>query len=539
MHSSSRTIAVIAGVAVLSMAAGLGLGRLIVSPAEAAAQAAAPEPEAITVPVERRALANDVVLRGDVLYEDPASITIEAGDLGGPAVVTGQVPEVGATIEAGQVILEVTGRPVVLLAGELPVYRTLRAGLAGPDVVQLKQALAALGIAAGDPSSDVYDAATAAGVEALYARVGYAPPSAGDEARLAVAAAEESVRAAEEQLAAARAEVAAAGAPLPASERIRLDGAVEGARIRHEQAVAACQRPTLEAPCDQVAVVESRTELDAAVAARDEASAPADTSAARAAVTAAERALAAAREERNRARVDVLTPLPASEVAYLASTPRRVDTVEVSRGSTVAGTPVMTVSGATLQIRGSVTEADAELLSVDLPAVIALPDGSEVPGRVAAIGAEALAGTSSDDGQGAPSAGRTAVLVEPGEITEEQRAMLQGANVRVEVPVSSTDGDVVAVPIAALTAGPGGESRVEVMGDDGETTLVDVETGLAAGGFVEVTPLGGARLDVGDRVVVGQTAGAPPAGAAEDAEDQPADPDDEDDEADDADEESG
>lgn len=502
MQTATRTIAVIAGVAVLSMGVGLGLGRLIVSPAEAAAQAGPPEARAITVPVERRTLANDVVMRGDVLYDDPAAITVEAAELGGPAVVTGQVPEVGATLEAGQVVLEVTGRPVVLLTGELPVYRTLRAGVTGPDVAQLKESLAQLQIDAGD--GDVYDARAAAGVVALYERIGYAPPGPGPDVEAAVSAARSAVEAAESQLAAAHAEVASAGAALPASERIRIEGAVESARVRHEQAVAACAAPGPESPCDRASVVDAKTELDAAVAARDEAAVPPDTSAARGAVTAAARVLDEARAELAEARAATLTPLPAGEVVYLASTPRRVDAVEVRRGSTVAGVPVMTVSGATLQITGTVTDADAELLSTGLTAVVALPDGSEVPGTVTSVG-EAPKATGGDGG--APAAGRKAVVVEPGEMTEEQRLALQGANVRVEIPVGATAGEVLAVPIAALTAGPGGESRVEVVAGAGESTLVDVRTGLAAGGFVEVTAVGGAGLDVGDRVVVGQTGG--------------------------------
>lgn len=513
IQGATRTIWVIGGVAVLSLGAGLGLSRLIVSPAEAAAQAAPPEPEAITVPVEQRTLANDVVMRGDVLYEDPAAITVEAVDLGGPAVVTGHVPEVGSTVEAGQVVLEVTGRPVILLTGELPVYRTLRTGLSGPDVVQLKEALTALGIDPGNTDSDVYDAATAAAVVKLYDKVGYTPPTAGEEAEAAVDAAQEAVRSAQEQLDAARSEAATASAPLPRSELIRLQGAADSAKIRHDQAVAACKKPTDAMPCDKAAVIDTRTELEAARAARDEARAPADTSAANAMVESAKRMLSAAHVELNEARAAVGTPLPASEVVYLASTPRRVDAVDVKRGSTISGTPVMTVSGATLQISGTVSKSDAELLTADLPAVISLPDGTEAPGVVKAIGADAKV----DGADGETPSGRTPVIVEPTDLTDEQRTALQGANVRVEIPVSSTGEDVLAVPIAALTAGPGGESRVEVMGADGETTLVDVEAGLAAQGFVQVTPLAGQTLEVGMRVVVGQTGGGGVVDSATDA----------------------
>jgi len=93
------------------------------------------------------------------------------------------------------------------------------------------------------------------------------------------------------------------------------------------------------------------------------------------------------------------------------------------------------------------------------------------------------------------------VLLTPAELTAEQLAAVQGNNVRVSVPVSSTAGKVLAVPLAALTAGAGGESRVEVSTGEGtKTRLVEVVTGLAADGYVEVT----GDISEGDLVVVGR-----------------------------------
>src|SRR5699024_7989052 len=153
------TIVAMAVVAVVCLGAGLLLSRLIVSPGKAAADAAPPTAGPITVPVENRVIANELVIRGDVGYDDPVALRIETGDLGGPAVVTGQVPQVGSEIGPASVVLEIVGRPVIVLPGELPTYRSLRAGVSGPDVLQLKAALGALGIGAGDPASDAYDAA--------------------------------------------------------------------------------------------------------------------------------------------------------------------------------------------------------------------------------------------------------------------------------------------------------------------------------------------------------------------------------------------
>jgi multidrug efflux pump subunit AcrA (membrane-fusion protein) len=76
--------------------------------------------------------------------------------------------------------------------------------------------------------------------------------------------------------------------------------------------------------------------------------------------------------------------------------------------------------------------------------------------------------------------------------------------VRITIPVESTDGEVLAVPIAALSATADGTSRVEVAeGEGGATRFVTVNPGLSAEGYVEVDPVDG-NLGEGDRVVVGR-----------------------------------
>ena len=48
-----------------------------------------------------------------------------------------QLPTVGDVIEPGQVLYAVGGQPVVLLAGSTPAYRTMVAGISGPDALEL------------------------------------------------------------------------------------------------------------------------------------------------------------------------------------------------------------------------------------------------------------------------------------------------------------------------------------------------------------------------------------------------------------------
>lgn len=489
---ANRTIVVIAATAVLSLAAGIALSHLVISPAQRAAEAAPPEAGAITVPVEQRELSTDLTLRGDALYDDPVSVVMETAELAGPAIVTGQVPEVGDTVEAGQVVMEITGRPVIVLEGELPVYRTLRMGSSGPDVAQLKEALTGLDLNPG-ADTDVYDADTAAAVDALYAQVGYPAPEPEEGAEEGLRAAQENLRMAEESYAQARAEVNRAAAGLPRSERLRLDTAV----ARAERAVEAAEQREEGAE----AVAQAREELALVRAERAEALADPDVSA----EVAARDAAAQAVEEANRA-VDEAwrasrTHLPAAEIVYVDTLPRRVDSVHVGRGDTVQG-EALTISGATLQVLASVSETDAELVSEGMTAFFTVGD-EEIEATVAEAGATTRVRADEESGEepGSGGAGRHEIIVVPTAISEEQRAMIVGSNVRVSIPLESTGGEVLVVPVAALTAGPGGESRVEVDRGDDQTELVVVETGLTAGGYVEVRAEG---LAAGDLVVVGR-----------------------------------
>lgn len=56
-------------------------------------------------------------------------------------------------------LLEVTGRPVTVLEGVLPMWRDFEPGIEGPDVLQLQEALARLGRYRGGPN-ERYDRQT-------------------------------------------------------------------------------------------------------------------------------------------------------------------------------------------------------------------------------------------------------------------------------------------------------------------------------------------------------------------------------------------
>lgn len=86
-----------------------------------------------------------------------------------------QLPTVGEVIEPGEVLYAVGGQPVVLLVGSTPAYRTMVAGISGPDAAELNTALVALGYGAATlRGSRVFSAATAAALAKLQAHLGIA-----------------------------------------------------------------------------------------------------------------------------------------------------------------------------------------------------------------------------------------------------------------------------------------------------------------------------------------------------------------------------
>jgi multidrug efflux pump subunit AcrA (membrane-fusion protein) len=194
------------------------VGSSIRSPAQVAADTAAPAPSLITVPVELRTLSTEVVVRGTVRFGAPQAVELPASNVKQGSAVVSNPPKSGTELKEGSTAMTVSGRPVFVLRGAAPMHRDLGPGTAGPDVQQLEEALARMGFSVGTADGR-YDSSTAAAVTAWYEKEGWTPQGPTDvqaeqlrAARAASAAARDAVLQAE----AAVQSAAAAGKATPA-----------------------------------------------------------------------------------------------------------------------------------------------------------------------------------------------------------------------------------------------------------------------------------------------------------------------------------
>jgi hypothetical protein len=266
------------------------VGSRLQSPEQAAAKAGAPAASLISVPVELRVLSATLIVRGDVRAGTSVAVAAPASVAGSP-VVTGVFVKAGDQVAEGQRVVEVSGRPVFVLSGDVPVYRELRPGMSGADVSQLQAALLRLGCAA--ETDGVYGPATKVCVTGMYDGAGYSPVASSETEASDLVAARQLVTDADGELLAAYGAVAKA-----------VGGGTSGsALVQAQTAVAAAQRGVNDATAlGQSSLARAQTALNVAVAERGRVvanveSTPAERDAANAAVADAQLGVSDAKRE--------------------------------------------------------------------------------------------------------------------------------------------------------------------------------------------------------------------------------------------------
>lgn len=523
-----------------------GVGSRVQSPDQAAARATEPPASYVTAKVERRVLRRTVIQRGDVRAEVSMGIGAPSSVEGDP-VVTGIAITQGATVTEGDKVLEISGRPVLVLQGDVPVYRTLRPGMTGSDVSQLQAALTRLGFA---PDTDgAFGEATKTAVTAFYAAAGYVPIPTSTSFSTDFATAQQGLVQAEAALKLADAELTKASAGQPESviaqaqatansAQRAVDAAVAkqstdvaDAQAQLELARAAYARLTADpsaAPNDVDAaqlevtqaesglatvtqasadgVADAQDALQVALLALDETKGGGDRTEAKIAVDNATATRDAARAALNTL-VSVNGPTVAQgEVVFMPKLPARVQSAvavlgpvgQASAGADASGTGgapgLLTLAGGQLIVTTSFRTSDVGLTRVGIP--VELLDETTATTYSATVRSIAEQPTTGADGQLG-----FAAIVAPDETLPQQ---LAGINLRVTVTAASTEVESLVVPLAAVSSSADGTTRVSVVdGPNGSPIDIPVIAGLSADGFVAINPTTAGALAVGDLVVVG------------------------------------
>jgi hypothetical protein len=487
-------------------AVGWLVGSRVRSAEDVAASAQAPEASWITVPVERRVLAATLVTRGDVVPAVATPVRAPASVAEQP-VVTGVFVEVGDEVADGDRIVEVSGRPVFVVQSDTQIYRDMRPGMSGPDVVALQAALARKGCAL-DTDNGVYGQATKVCVEQMYHDAGYEPTPTSETEDVDLAASEQAVEDARAAYDSALQLLVAAQAPLPRSEELAAQQAVEVARrgvADAEAAYSEAQSTGADPTAARNAVANARDALQLAEARQVETLAPPDVSAELLAVGSALDARTRAEE----ALVDLQNvtgpTVPQGEVVFVPTTPARVESVGAAGPLNQGdgnGTPstsglLAQLSSGGYQVVTGVSVADAGLIRVGMK--VDLLDEARSAAAESSVVEVATDISTDESGQQ-----RYVVTVRPGPDADPIPPDWSNRNVRVTFTSAQSEGPVLVVPLAAVTTAADGRTRVQILSTGGEPVDVAVSAGLSADGFVEVAATADGMLHEGDLVVVGR-----------------------------------
>jgi len=174
--------------AALATAAGLGYwaGSSPRTPLHRAALADPPPATELYVPAQPGPLTDTWDANVVVRRRHSADVTLQASANAQRAVVSALPIAGDDRLHPGDLVVELSGRPVTALPGEVPAYRDLGLGDKGADVRQLRAALCTIGVLGSgcDDAPDDFDVATARGLEAMYRQLGYSPSRLGRGAGL-------------------------------------------------------------------------------------------------------------------------------------------------------------------------------------------------------------------------------------------------------------------------------------------------------------------------------------------------------------------
>ncbi|MDR6636716.1 peptidoglycan-binding domain-containing protein [Paenarthrobacter nitroguajacolicus] len=134
-----------------------------------------PEVIPVSATIERRAVAQQVTVAGKVVAGKTSPVTASLSDGIDRLVLTSTPKAVGDSVAPGELLAVVSGRPLLVMPANVPMYRDLVAGDSGPDVRALQESLAGFGFAV--KATGIFDQQTQDALEAWYKAAGFSAPT--------------------------------------------------------------------------------------------------------------------------------------------------------------------------------------------------------------------------------------------------------------------------------------------------------------------------------------------------------------------------
>jgi hypothetical protein len=387
------------------------------------------------------------------------------------------LPRVGQVIRPGQTLFRVDGDPVVLMDGTLPAYRTLKPGIEnGADVRQLESGLRALGYYPGIVDAR-YTASTAAAVRNWQGDLGLDKTGQVELGRVVFLPGPRRVTNVKTSL----------GSAASASSSDANPG--DGMRFASYMGTGGTSSPSTDTTPTPTTPTETTPTPTTPTETTPTPTTPTETT----------------------PTPTTPTPKPADDGNGNANgnangnrsgngnkTPTgnngNGNNGNGSGGGGGAATEVLSTSSTRRVVTAKLDAADQLLVSRGQRVRVELPDGRFVSGRITSVGRVATADSSSGQDPNADTAPKITITIRLRSARTAGR--LDQAPVSVQL-ARTTRRNVLAVPVQALVARPGGRYAVELAGG----RLVGVVPGLFANGYVELT---GGRIRAGDRVRVPQ-----------------------------------
>jgi peptidoglycan hydrolase-like protein with peptidoglycan-binding domain len=460
--SRRRTRAAAAGALALAAAvvavAVLGSG----SPGHANGTGGIP-PGQTTTTVERRTLTESTTVDGTLGYRGSTEIYDRLAAAG----TFTWLPTVGTVVGRGGTLYRVNNKPVVLMYGSVPAYRTLKAGVSdGPDVRELNANLAALGYASYSSigTSEHFGEATREAVERWQKADGLTQSGEVELGRV----------------------VFASDAQRITKLHVTLGQDPPG-NAAAEAAAAAEEKPPAQQPSEKPAS-EKPSAADESPAKKSPASkSPSKKSPAK----------------ESPAKKSPSKKSPSSEPSAKESSAREPSANKDPNGSKNpsssnegggggAGTLVVSTTSTRQVVQLQVKANQQQLAHVGEATPVTLPDGRIVHGHISSVGTVATEssegeGSGNNKGNGGGGNGESATV----SVTialDHRVARLDKAPVSVEL-VKAVRRNVLAVAATALTATGGGGYAVQAV-QDGRRVEIPVTPGMFANGYVEIEGTG-------------------------------------------------